>query len=123
MDKYYKFISNKKIKPQFKLYSYDVRELSKVVKEKSVDIVITSNITSAAVDAYLSGVPVITYLGSDMLNYSPLRGKKVIKFASNFNEIKKYIKFISEKKYVPAKDGNYFLLDKNLKIWKKITLN
>ena len=89
----------------------------------SVDIVITSNITSAAVDAYLTGVPVITYIGSDMLNFSPLKENKEVKFASNFNQIKEHIKFISKKKYVLKKNKNYFLLDRKLKIWKRITLN
>ena len=42
MENYYKFFKIKKIKPQFKLYSDDVRKLSDIIKKNSIDIVITS---------------------------------------------------------------------------------
>lgn len=51
------------------------------------DLVYTSNITSAAVDAYCAGLPVISFLDGETLNMSPLRGSKNVFFVSNSVEL------------------------------------
>ena len=42
MNNYYEFFLKNNVKAEFKLYSHDVRKLSNIIKEKSIDIVITS---------------------------------------------------------------------------------
>ncbi len=41
---------------------------------KDCDVAYTSNVTSAAIDAYYSNIPVISVLEPGNLNMSPLRG-------------------------------------------------
>src|SRR5262249_53433368 len=47
------------------------------------DIVVASNSTSAAVDAFVAGLPVIIGVGGHSLNLSPLRGQAEVTFVSN----------------------------------------
>ena len=47
------------------------------------DAVFCSNTTSAGLDAYLAGLPVIVYLNDDSLNVSPLRGVPGVPFVSD----------------------------------------
>lgn len=42
MKNYHKFFLKNKIRAEFELYSHDVRDLSNLIKEKSIDIVVTS---------------------------------------------------------------------------------
>ncbi len=51
------------------------------------DVVYTSNMTSAAVEAYSAGVPVVTMLDGDSFNMSPLRGLTGVTYVANHNEL------------------------------------
>ena len=86
------------------------------------DIVITSNNTSAAVDSYCIGKPVIQILNGNFFNVSPLRGiKGNVFFVSNHREI---IQIVEEfKSIVINQNLNYFNLDFGLYCWKKIIAN
>ncbi len=53
----------------------------------SYDVAVAANSTSASVDAYLAGLPVIIGLDGDELNLSPLRGWVGVRFASNCDEM------------------------------------
>lgn len=82
------------------------------------DIVLTSNITAAAVDAYCLGIPIIQILDESGPNLSPLRGMSNVAFVSTYkdmaNELNKKIKI--ERNFLQ----NYFFLDDSLPRWKKL---
>lgn len=51
------------------------------------DVVVATSTTSAAVEAYCLGIPVIIYLSADSFNFSPLRQELGVFFAKNTNEL------------------------------------
>lgn len=81
------------------------------------DIVYSSLITSAAIDAYCAGLPVITLLDGKTLNMSPLRGDKGVYFVKNSEDLSHAINTI--KVTVSNQKGNYFYLDPVLPRWQK----
>ena len=82
------------------------------------DVAFTSNITSAAVDAYYAGIPVISMLDGETLNMSPLRGIEDVLYVTCSRELVTGLKKfqISKKPVTKA----YFCLDKNLPRWRKL---
>ncbi|MBW0434132.1 carbohydrate biosynthesis protein [Leptospira yasudae] len=83
------------------------------------DIAYTSGITSAAVDAYCSGVPVISTLDGRALNMSPLLGKEGVVFVSNADELAKALETVT---FVLGKEKEepMFYIDQDLPRWKKL---
>jgi surface carbohydrate biosynthesis protein (TIGR04326 family) len=81
------------------------------------DIVYSSLITSAAIDAYCAGLPVITLLGGKTLNMSPLRGSKSVYFVENSGDLSDAINTIEVTDW--NQKGNYFYLDSGLPRWQK----
>ena len=84
---------------------------------KISDAIYTSLITSAAIDGYCIGLPVITILNGVTLNMSPLRGVKSVYFVKNSSELSSAINSI-ESSFFDAK-AHYFYLDPNLPRWQK----
>jgi surface carbohydrate biosynthesis protein (TIGR04326 family) len=84
------------------------------------DVVYSSNQTSASLDAYYSGVPVIISLFPEILNLSPVRNlPNAIFIHNNPNELAKEILNNLNKKYdISHKD--HFYLNKDLKYWNKL---
>lgn len=80
------------------------------------DVVFTSNITSAAVDAYCSGVTVIQMLDGDTLNVSPLRGLKGVIYVTSPDELTAAL--LEAKKCECAVPVTYFYLDEKLPRWR-----
>jgi surface carbohydrate biosynthesis protein (TIGR04326 family) len=84
------------------------------------DLAYTSAATSAAVDAYCAGVPVISLLDPNTLNLSPLRGFKDVVFASEAKELAVALnsatKAVDESFYKKA----FFLIDLQLPRWRKL---
>jgi surface carbohydrate biosynthesis protein (TIGR04326 family) len=86
------------------------------------DVAYASAITSAAVDAYCAGVPVVSVLDPNNLNLSPLRGREGALFASTPEELSRaLISAVSVRRTTEIKE-NFFNLDLNLKRWKKLLL-
>jgi surface carbohydrate biosynthesis protein (TIGR04326 family) len=84
------------------------------------DIVITGNITSAAVDAYHYGLPVLTLLDPRTLNSSPLRE---IKGAYYFSTVSELIELINKNLHINQEVPKpYFHLNNDLILWKKLIL-
>ncbi|MEA5421444.1 TIGR04326 family surface carbohydrate biosynthesis protein [Spirulina sp. CCNP1310] len=83
------------------------------------DVVFTSNGTSAAVDAYCTGVPVISLLDGNSFNISPLKGLKNTTYVSSPSELTTALLFHinNETKNYPQ---TYFRLDQNIPRWKTI---
>ena len=81
------------------------------------DIVYSSSVTSAAVDAYCAGKSVITILDGRSLNLSPLRGVDGVYFLSSAKELAVAINGAEVNELGQRED--YFYLDMELTRWKK----
>jgi len=82
------------------------------------DIAFTSNATSAAVDAYCSGIKVVQVLDGDTFNMSALRGLKDMRYATNYSELAEVLRNTQHHEIVIAQP--YFHLDNDLSRWKKL---
>lgn len=91
--------------------------LSKIVHQ--FDVAYSSNMTSAALDAYLAGLPVIVVLDDAQLNFSPLRGQVGVQFVANLAELAKAIRSVTEHNAGRC-DSEFFFLDSNLPRWRQI---
>jgi surface carbohydrate biosynthesis protein (TIGR04326 family) len=85
------------------------------------DVVYSSAVTSAAVDAYCSGLPVITMLDGKTLNLSPLKGFKGVSFVTTVKELTVAINNAKVSESEQGKD--YFYLDAELPRWKRQLTN
>jgi surface carbohydrate biosynthesis protein (TIGR04326 family) len=83
-----------------------------------VDVTFTSNITSAAVDAYFSGVPVVSMLDGDSFNISPLRGLNGVSFVTSSSELASALLNSRGKENLQTEP--YFYLDRKLPLWRKL---
>lgn len=86
---------------------------------KTASIVFTSNVTSAALEAYYLGLPVISARDPKEVNLSPLFGVKDVHFVSSKEELKNSIETI-EKHGIRSKRNPVFYMNSNLEKWKKI---
>lgn len=87
---------------------------------QNYDIACCSNLTSAAVDAYSAGLPVIVMLTQTDFNGSPLRGLSDIDFVSSPQELMMAL-------HRPLKTGNnrrdFFFLDTTLPRWRQLLMS
>ncbi len=83
------------------------------------DVALTGATTSAAVDAYCLGVPVISVLNPSTLNLSPLRGREGVSFVSNAQEL---ASALSRRLAAPAAPpaGAFFCTDPSLRRWRQL---
>jgi surface carbohydrate biosynthesis protein (TIGR04326 family) len=82
---------------------------------KTCNVVFTSNITSASVDAYCSGIPVIQMLDGQIFNVSPLRNIKGVKYVRSPEELTEALLCACKQEHFKAEP--YFNLDINLPRW------
>ena len=82
--------------------------------------VYTSNITSAAVDAYCAGKIVISVLDPKKLNMSPLRNIEGVQFISSSIELARSLNDIDKAEGNVEMRKGYFFLDRGLPRWKKL---
>ena len=82
------------------------------------DIVFTSNITSAAVDAYCFGIPVVSVLDGNTFNMSPLRGLKGVVYITKKAELVAALLNVKQREHVAGTP--YFCLDNGLPRWRKL---
>lgn len=82
------------------------------------DVVFTSNFTSAAVDAYCSGVPGVQMLEGNTFNVSPLRGLKGISYVTNQKELAAALSNAKSRNREVVEP--YFYLDGALPCWHKL---
>ncbi len=83
------------------------------------DVVFTSSITSASVDAYCSGIPVVQMLDGRKFNTSPLRDLSGWGwYVTNPNQLGEAIRKAPFHKCVPSQP--YFFLDDALPRWQKL---
>jgi len=84
------------------------------------DIAYASNSTSAGVDAYLAGLPVLVMLDDNELNMSPLRGQQGVKFVSTPRELAKALSMAKSNCGREKRRGDFFFLAPDLPRWKKL---
>ncbi len=82
------------------------------------NVAYTSNITTAAVDAYYSGLQVVSVLDSNSFNMSPLRGMEGVMYATNPTELAEALLTTRDCARVVAEP--YFCLDKRLPRWRRL---
>ncbi len=96
-------------------YSVTDKPLSELINE--IELVFTSNTTTAALEFSFLGIPVISMIDQDNLNLSPLRNSEDIKFISNPSEMEKALEIENNSKIINIKKRDYFYLDKKLENW------
>lgn len=87
------------------------------------DIVCSSNSTSAAVDAYVAGLPVIVMLDDTDLNFSPLRGQAGIRFVSTPEELAEALQAPESWAATNPDRDEFFFLDPKLPRWRQLLLS
>jgi len=91
--------------------------ISEILNE--FDVVYGANPSSASLDAYLTGLPVIVDLQEGTLNMSPLRGLPGVKFVSTVSGFKVAIKTINSWSNTRYRD-KYFHLERELPRWQSL---
>ena len=81
------------------------------------DIVYSGSSTSAAVEAYCVGLPVVVLLDGTFLNMSSLRGYKGVYFVRNFKDLASVINSVEVTSLKEVK--SYFYLDLKLPKWRE----
>ena len=84
------------------------------------DIAYSSSVTSAAVDAFCCGIPLISVLDPKILNLSPLREQDSVYFIKNSQELISAILKIAQPNQIPTDRNPYFTIDKDLPRWRKV---
>lgn len=113
--------------PNYQILIHDFPELKlDVVNDQlykilsNYDIVLSSNMTSASVDASLARLPVIIFLEEAELNFSPLRGNSNVYFVSDIQELVEALNNPNKEYEVNASINDFFFLDPALPKWKEI---
>ena len=88
---------------------------------KRSDVVYSSLITSAAIDAYCAGLPIITLLDGETLNVSPLRGSEGVYFVKNPKDLA--IAINTARVTDSDQRRKYFYLDTDLPRWRNWLIN
>lgn len=84
---------------------------------RDCDVAFTGNITSAAVDAYIAGVPVVSMLDGKTLNLSPLRDLEGVSFVTDVEGL--VAALVLDQVKLPDRH-EYFFLDHELPRWQHL---
>lgn len=84
------------------------------------DVVLSGPVTTAAVEAYFLGLPVVTILNSSSLNLSPLKKTRGVHFVVNGEELSTFLNFIARAPKRKSNKINFFYLNGNLSSWENI---
>jgi surface carbohydrate biosynthesis protein (TIGR04326 family) len=95
--------------------------LSKILSK--CDFVFTSAVTSAAVDAYCSGLPVVSALDQSSMNLSPLRGCLDVHFATSPESLARIITVLASKNKKIGEGKLFFNTNNNLGLWSNLLMN
>ncbi len=115
--------------PACPILAKDYPELDLTVTNKPIpmlinhcSVVYTSSVTSAAVDAYCAGKPVVTIFDPAKLNLSPLKGCVDVSFVSAPEELAAALNSISQMKEIEGQGKDYFYLDSELPRWRELLI-
>lgn len=87
------------------------------------DVAYTSAVTTAAMDAYCAGIPVISVADPNTLNLSPLRCFPNTKFVSTENDLIAVIKEFSLERKIAKIQQSIFNTNPELALWRKLIDN
>jgi surface carbohydrate biosynthesis protein (TIGR04326 family) len=82
------------------------------------DVAYTGNITAAALDSHVAGVPVVSVLDGDAFNMSPLRGIEGVVYITDPTELAEALQ--SSRNHDRVATEPYFCLDKGLPRWRRL---
>jgi surface carbohydrate biosynthesis protein (TIGR04326 family) len=85
---------------------------------RNCDVAYTGNRTSAAVEAYSLGVPVVSMLEGESLNVSPLRGRSGVTYVHNAAELGAAL--ARARTLWRSVPDEYFWLDPTLPRWREL---
>lgn len=91
--------------------------LSKIIS--GFDVAYSSNMTSAALDAYLAGLAVVVMLDDTQLNFSPLRGQPGVQFVAEPAALADAIRSAVGHE-ARRNESEFFFLDSKLPRWRGI---
>ena len=97
-----------------------MRPISKILKE--CDIAYSSAVTSAAVDAYCLGIPIISFVNPAVLNLSPLRGFVGVYFVGTPSGLADALTSGVKRDMVSGNKLTYFYVDHKLPRWRSLLL-
>jgi len=99
-----------------------VTQTSKPVSEilDQHDVALSGPVTTAAVEAYSFGLPVVTICNSSALNLSPLKQVKGVHFVNDSEELSTFLNSITPVSKRRSNKKMFFNLNKTLKSWGKI---
>jgi surface carbohydrate biosynthesis protein (TIGR04326 family) len=83
------------------------------------EVAVAANSTTAAVDAFVAGLPVIVTLDGDTLNLSPLRGRLGACFAGTAEELAESLQ-LSARDTRSTEHQDFFFLDPELPRWREL---
>ena len=87
------------------------------------DIAYSSNSTSAAIDAYLAGLPVVVLLDEMELNFSPLRSRTGVRFVSTPEELAEALQMGHRNTVNRLNSSDFFFLNPELPRWTHLLTN
>ena len=83
-------------------------------------LIYTGSLTSAALDAFIAGKPVVSVLDPKSLNMSPLRKYNGVTFIASSKELSFELNKIGENKVIKNQGQDYFFLDNELSKWREL---
>jgi surface carbohydrate biosynthesis protein (TIGR04326 family) len=92
--------------------------ISTIIKDCS--LVYVSSMTSASVDAYCAGKPVVSVLNLKSLNLSPLKDSDGVIFVSTSKELGKVLNEIDQIQITNNKEQKFFYLDYKVPRWREL---
>jgi surface carbohydrate biosynthesis protein (TIGR04326 family) len=84
------------------------------------DVAYSSNGTSAGVDVYLAGLPVVVWLDDDDINLSDLRGQADVRFVSESADLVDALQDVADGRVGSPAPGEFFTLDPGLPRWRRL---
>jgi surface carbohydrate biosynthesis protein (TIGR04326 family) len=102
----------------FKIASEPLEELL-----SQVDVAYVSSVTSAALDAYCAGIPVVTALCGSTLNQSPLRGCVGVFYVNRSSDLVRALTDVDSWSYKQVNTQEFFNLDKELPRWRRLFID
>ncbi len=87
---------------------------------RNFDVAISSNMTSAVLDAYFAGVPVVVKLDDAELNMSPLRGQPGVRFVCTVAELVEALQAPNRTAAVNRPQSEFFFIDSALPRWERL---
>lgn len=113
--------------PATPIFSKDYPGMDLVITNKPINEIVNccqlayaSSATSASVDAYCLGLPVVIVANPKTLNTSPLRGCKDAVFVDSSRRLAKVLNNVDKMKVNPKQGKNFLYTNSDIHRWKKI---